>query len=257
MTSYQESKVAIVTGGSSGIGRATAIELAQAGWRVCVTGRRETELQETVKAIQEGEAEAIHVAGDITQEDVVARVFKETTSRWRRIDLVFINAGISPPSVPLADQKLTDFISTVNVNLIASYLCARESFRYMSTQSPQGGRIVLNGSISAHTPRPHSEGYTSTKHAITGLSKTLSLDGRQFDIAVTQIDIGNAASEMGLKAKSGQGLLQADGEYRQEDVMDLTYAAKEVVHAANLPLGVNVANVIIQATKMPSYVGRG
>lgn len=166
-------------------------------------------------------------------------VFKRTVAAWQRVDLVFVNAGISPPAVPLAQQKLSDFVSTVNVNLIAAYLCARESFRYMAQQSPKGGRIVMNGSISAHTPRPHSEGYTATKHAITGLTKTLSLDGREHDIAVTQIDIGNAATEMGLRAKAGPGLLQASGEHRHEDVMDLSWAAKEVAHVASLPLSVN------------------
>lgn len=148
------------------------------------------------------------VMGDITKEDVVLRVFAETAQRFGRVDLVFCNAGISPPNVPLAEQKFSDWQATVDVNLTAPYLCAREAFRYMEKQQPQGGRIIINGSISAYAPRPHSSPYTATKTAMTGLSKSLSLDGRKFNIAVTQIDVGNAASEMTLKMKQGPGVPQ-------------------------------------------------
>lgn len=195
----------------SQLGRTSAIALARSGWNLTVTGRRQQELDETVKLIEEaaGKSGVGHsVAGDITQEDVVMRVFTETAQKFGRVDLVFCNAGISPPNVPLAEQKLSDWQATVDVNLTASYLCARESFRYMQKQQPQGGRIIINGSISAYAPRPNSSPYTATKTAMTGLSKSLSLDGRQFNIAVTQIDVGNAASEMTVKMKQGSGVPQ-------------------------------------------------
>lgn len=185
--------------------------LARAGWNVTVTGRREAELQETVTLLNSaaGRQDAgFYVSGDITKEDVVLRVFKETAGKFGRVDLVFCNAGISPPNVPLAEQKLSDWQATVDVNLTAPYLCAREAFRYMEKQQPQGGRIIINGSISAYAPRPFSSPYTATKTAMTGLTKSLSLDGRKFNIAVTQIDIGNAASEMTAKMKSGPGVPQ-------------------------------------------------
>ncbi|PWZ02770.1 NAD(P)-binding protein [Testicularia cyperi] len=256
----REGKTAIVTGGSSGIGRTAAIALARAGWKVAITGRREQELQETIRLMEEAaQASDIghFIVGDITQEDSVIRVFSETSQRFGRVDLVFCNAGISPPNVPLAQQKFSDWQATVNVNLTAPYLCAREAFRYMETQQPQGGRIIINGSISAYAPRPHSSAYTATKTAMTGLSKSLSLDGRKFNIAVTQIDIGNAASDMTNKMKEGPGVPQADGSLRHEPTMDREWVGKEIVHVAEMPLGVNVANVVIQATNMPSHVGRG
>ena len=283
-------KTAIVTGGSSGLGRTSAIALARAGWNVTVTGRRENELQESVSLINQaaGREGAGHfVSGDITKEDVVLRTFHETAEKFGRIDLVFCNAGISPPNVPLAEQKLSDWQATVDVNLTASWLCAREAFRYMEKQQPQGGRIIINGSISAYAPRPNAQAYTATKTAMTGLTKTLSLDGRKFNIAVTQIDVGNAASEMTAKMKSGPGVPQSDGSLRQEPTMNRDWVGKEIVHVAEMPLGVNgksqpksrctsplacsltnarpvfsiwlstVANVVIQATNMPSHVGRG
>ncbi|KAJ1031834.1 hypothetical protein NDA13_002220 [Ustilago tritici] len=253
-------KTAIITGGSSGLGQTSAIALARAGWNVTVTGRRENELQESVTLLNEAagrEGAGFYVAGDITKEDVVLRVFKETAEKFGRVDLVFCNAGISPPNVPLAEQKLSDWQATVDVNLTAPYLCAREAFRYMEKQQPQGGRIIINGSISAHAPRPFSSPYTATKTAMNGLTKSLSLDGRKFNIAVTQIDIGNAASEMTAKIKSGPGVPQADGSMRHEPTMDREWVGKEIVHIAEMPLGVNVANVTIQATNMPSHVGRG
>ncbi|EPQ32474.1 uncharacterized protein PFL1_00669 [Pseudozyma flocculosa PF-1] len=253
-------KTAIVTGGSSGIGRSSAIALAKAGWNVCVTGRRETELQSTLVDMHNASGRSdggLYVAGDITKEDVVASVFKQTTAKFGRVDLLFANAGISPPNVPIMEQKLQDWQATVDVNLTAPWLCAREAFRAMSTQSPRGGRIIINGSLSAYTPRPHTEPYTATKHAMTGLTKSLSLDGRAHDIAVTQLDIGNAASEMTLKMKSGPGVLQANGELAHEPTMDRRHVADQVVAIAEMDLSVNIANIIIQATKMPSYVGRG
>ncbi|KAJ1583606.1 hypothetical protein NDA12_001576 [Ustilago hordei] len=253
-------KTAIVTGGSSGLGQTSAIALARAGWNVTVTGRREKELQETARLLDEAagrEGAGFYVAGDIIKEDVVLRVFKETADKFGRVDLVFCNAGISPPNVPLAEQKLSDWQATVDVNLTAPYLCSREAFRYMEKQQPQGGRIIINGSISAHAPRPFSSPYTATKTAMNGLTKSLSLDGRKFNIAVTQIDIGNAASEMTAKIKSGPGVPQADGSMRHEPIMDREWVGKEIVHIAEMPLGVNVANVTIQATNMPSHVGRG
>ncbi|GAC95657.1 hypothetical protein PHSY_003233 [Pseudozyma hubeiensis SY62] len=224
------------------LGRTSAVALARAGWNVTVTGRRETELQETVTLLNQaaGRQDAgFYVSGDITKEDVVLRVFKETAEKFGRVDLVFCNAGISPPNVPLAEQKLSDWQATVDVNLTAPYLCAREAFRYMEKQQPQGGRIIINGSISAYAPRPFSSPYTATKTAMTGLTKSLSLDGRKFNIAVTQIDIGNAASEMTAKMKSGPGVPQSDGSLRHEPTMDREYVGKEIVHIAEMPLGVN------------------
>lgn len=235
-------KTAIVTGGSSGLGRTSAIALARAGWNVTVTGRRENELQESVNLINQaaGREGAGHfVSGDITKEDVVLRTFKETAEKFGRVDLVFCNAGISVPAVPLAEQKLSDWQATVDVNLTASWLCAREAFRYMEKQQPQGGRIIINGSISAYAPRPNAQAYTATKTAMTGLTKTLSLDGRKFNIAVTQIDVGNAASEMTAKMKSGPGVPQSDGSLRHEPTMDRDWVGKEIVHVAEMPLGVN------------------
>ncbi|GAK62416.1 3-oxoacyl-ACP reductase [Moesziomyces antarcticus] len=252
-------KTAIVTGGSSGLGRTSAVALARAGWNVTVTGRRETELRESCDQIDaaSGRSSSHYVAGDITKEDVVLRVFKETAEKFGRIDLVFCNAGISPPNVPLAEQKLSDWQATVDVNLTAAWLCAREAYRYMEKQSPQGGRIIINGSISAYAPRPNTSPYTATKTAMTGLTKSLSLDGRKFNIAVTQIDVGNAASEMTAKMKEGPGVPQADGSMRHEPTMDREWVGKEIVHIAEMPLSVNIGNVVIQATNMPSHVGRG
>ncbi|KAN0066008.1 hypothetical protein ACQY0O_000100 [Thecaphora frezii] len=282
-------KTAIVTGSSSGIGRVTAIALARAGWNVCLTGRREQQLIQTLSLLHNAagrEDGAIYVVGDISNEEVVARVFEETAAKFGRVDLVFANAGISPPNVPIMEQKLEDWKATVDVNLTASWLCAREAFRYMSRQQPEGGRIVLNGSLSAYTPRPcellereawdidarrtddergvlvcdwlsslarlallavmipcanrtDTQPYTATKHAITGLAKSLSLDGRVHNIAVTQLDIGNAASDMTAKMKNGPGVLQANLERRHEDTFDSRHVADIVVHVAGLELEVN------------------
>ncbi|PWN48064.1 NAD(P)-binding protein, partial [Violaceomyces palustris] len=201
-------KTAIVTGGSSGIGRSAAVALAKAGWNVVVTGRRVEQLQESVDLIDqaaERKGAGKFVQGELTKEEVVQDTFSQTLKEYGRVDLIFCNAGISPPNVPFAEQKLSDWKATVDINLTAPFLCAREAFRVMSKQSPKGGRIIINGSISAHTPRPMSAPYTATKHAMTGLTKSLSLDGREHDIAVSQIDIGNAASDMTTFMREGPG----------------------------------------------------
>ncbi|PWN99859.1 NAD(P)-binding protein [Tilletiopsis washingtonensis] len=260
-------KAAIVTGGSSGIGRSTALALHRAGWSVCITARRAEALEETLRLMRaqpgsaDGSAQALKAtsfAGDITSEETVLALFKHAYEQLGQIDLVFCNAGVSTAAVPLFDLPLADWNKAVSTNLTATFLCAREAFRYMSPErGGKGGRIIVNGSISAAVPRPHSAPYTASKHGCTGLTKSLALDGRAHNIAVSQIDIGNASSDMTERMRTGPGVMQADGSLRQEPVMDREHAAREVVHIAEMPLSVNVQFVTIQATKMPSMIGRG
>ncbi|CAO1625306.1 unnamed protein product [Jaminaea pallidilutea] len=254
-------KTAIITGGSSGIGKSAALRLALSGWNVVITGRREQklkaagqEIREAVGKVRQDVAIAYRV-GDVTKEEDVVQLFDDVMSINGHIDLVFCNAGVSPPSVTLAEMTLSDWRSAIDTNLTASFLCAREAFRRMKDHG--GGRIILNGSISAHTPRPDSAAYTASKHGLTGLTKSLALDGREFNISVSQIDIGNAASDMTARMTTGPGVKQADGSYKHEAVMDREYAAREVVSIAELPLEVTKLFVVIQATAMPSMVGRG
>ena len=243
-------RTAIVTGASSGIGRAVARELATRGWAVALVARREDALRDTAL----GMAHALVLPGDVTDVGFVNAAFDRVVQDWGRVDLLFNNAGIFPPAQPIEEMSPDTWRAAVDVNLNAMFWCVQAAFRTMKAQSPQGGRIINNGSISAHAPRPMSSPYTTTKHAITGLTKAASLDGRAYDIAVGQIDIGNAASDM--TAAMTQGVLQPDGTRRPEAVMDVGHVARAVAHMAELPLEANVLFQTIMATTMP-FVGRG
>ncbi|POX37611.1 3-oxoacyl-ACP reductase [Streptomyces sp. Ru73] len=249
----ETTKTAVVTGAGSGIGRAVALTLAAAGWSVALAGRRADALEETAALAGDG-AGLLAVPTDVTDEDAVAALFAAVRDRFGRVDLLFNNAGTFGPPVPLEELSYADWRSVVDVNLNGAFLCAQAAFRAMKEQSPQGGRIINNGSISAHTPRPHSVAYTATKHAMTGLTKSLSLDGRPYGIACGQIDIGNAATEMTGRMQTG--ILQANGELAVEPVMDAADVARTVLHMAALPLAANVQFATVMATTMP-YIGRG
>jgi NAD(P)-dependent dehydrogenase (short-subunit alcohol dehydrogenase family) len=240
----------LVTGASAGIGRATAERFLRAGWNVALLARR----QEALEAMKDQWPNALALPTDVTDEPAVARAFAATAEAFGRIDVLFNNAGRFGPSGLIDEITLEAWQETLSVNLTGMFLCARAAFRQMRTQWPQGGRIINNGSISAHAPRPGSVAYTSTKHAITGLTKTLALDGRPVEIACGQIDIGNAVTEM--TAAMASGVRQADGSLQAEDRMDVSHVAEAVFHMASLPLGANVLFTTIMATKMP-LVGRG
>ncbi|WP_405474048.1 SDR family oxidoreductase [Streptomyces canus] len=256
MQTAQHSRIAVVTGAGSGIGRAVAVELLRAGWSVALAGRRTQTLEETAALAPEGTGGAsIAVRTDVSQPDDVAALFTATVDRFGRVDLLFNNAGtFGPGGVPVEELPYDAWRHVVDTNLNGAFLCAQAAYRQMKEQDPQGGRIINNGSISAHTPRPHSVAYTATKHALTGLTKSLSLDGRPYGIAVGQIDIGNAATDM--TARMGTGALQANGEVAPEPVMDVADVARTVRHMAELPLAANVQFATVLATAMP-YVGRG
>ncbi|HET9668873.1 MAG TPA: SDR family oxidoreductase [Casimicrobiaceae bacterium] len=247
-------KCAIVTGAGSGIGRAVALALARAGYRVALAGRREAPLQDAVRAAGERGGSLVTVTTDVTDEASVARLFDTVRERFGRLDLLFNNAGIGSPPVGLEDLPVATLRAVIDTNLLGAFLCTQYAIRIMKTQTPRGGRIVNNGSISAHAPRPDSAPYTATKHAITGLTKSTSLDGRKYDIACGQIDIGNAATEM--TARMQAGVPQANGEIAVEPVMDVENVASAVVYMAGLPLSANVQFMTVMATKMP-FVGRG
>ena len=242
---------AIVTGGGSGIGRAVALALGRAGWRVVLAGRRETELN---AVCSESSDELVPIQTDVTDENSVRHLFDQTIARLGRIDLLFNNAGTGSPSSAVADVALSDWSSVIAVNVTGAFLCAREAFRRMAAQSPRGGRIINNGSLSAHVPRPRSAPYTVSKHAITGLTRALSLEGREFDIACGQIDIGNAATHM--TAGFAAGSMQADGTVAPEPTMDVAHVAASVVYMASLPAEANVQFLTVMAAKMP-FIGRG
>lgn len=249
-----ESKIAMVTGAGSGVGRAVAQSLLNAGWSVVLTGRRQEKLDETARLAGAQEAHCLAVPADVSQAADVHALFEQTQARFGRLDLLFNNAGVFVPAVPIDELSLADWQSSVDVNLTGSFLCAQAAFRLMKHQQPRGGRIINNGSISAHAPRPNSTPYTATKHAITGLTKCLSLDGRAFDIACGQIDIGNAMTEMA--APMAKGVRQANGEIAVEAVMDVKHVASAVLYMAGLPLEANVQFMTVMASKMP-FVGRG
>lgn len=243
--------IAIITGAGSGIGRAVVRDLAAHGWCVALAGRRAAALEDTAADLG---AQALVHPCDVTDPDAVAALFAATTARWGRVDLLFNNAGIFPPVVALEDLSAADWRATVDVNLNGAFWCLQAAFRQMKRQNPRGGRIINNGSVSAHAPRPHSAPYTATKHAMTGLTKAAALDGRAHDIAVGQIDIGNAASAM--TGAMASGVLQPDGSRRPEPVMDVAHAARAVRHMAELPLDANVLFMTVMASAMP-FVGRG
>lgn len=245
--------VAIVTGAGSGIGKAAALALLADGWRVALAGRRADAL-DAVAALAPDAARVLAVPTDVTQEDQVAALFQHTVDVFGRVDLLFNNAGRGAPSVPLEELDLATWQAVVDTNLTAMFVCLRQAFRVMGGQTPRGGRIINNGSVSATTPRPHSIAYTSTKHAVSGLTKTASLDGRRLDIAVGQIDVGNAMTE--LAARMAEGVLQANGEIAAEAMMDVDIVGQSVLYMANLPPEANVMFHTVMATRMP-FAGRG
>ena len=248
------SRIALVTGAGSGVGKAAALALLAAGWRVALVGRRPEPLQE-VAAQSDAAADRYLVApADVSDEASVQAMFGKVVSHFGRLDLLFNNAGVNAPGIPLEDLSLDQWKNVVDINLTGMFLCIREAFRVMKAQSPRGGRIINNGSISATTPRPNSIAYTSTKHAVSGLTKTASLDGRKYDIAVGQIDIGNAATDMAMRM--AKGVMQANGEVAVEPLMDVNIVGQSIVYMASLPLEANVMFHTVMATKMP-FAGRG
>jgi NAD(P)-dependent dehydrogenase (short-subunit alcohol dehydrogenase family) len=244
--------IALVTGAGSGIGRAVAVALARGGWTVVLCGRRPGLLEAAASAAGNG---AVAFGCDVTDPLSVESLFTEIDARYGRLDLLFNNAGVSAPVVPLEDLDLDDWRSVVDTNLTGLFLCTQHAFRIMKRQTPRGGRIINNGSISATSPRPCSVAYTATKHAVTGLTKSTALDGRAYDIACGQIDIGNAATEMTERIAEA-GALQADGSTRREPTIDADHVARAVLYMAGLPLTANVPSITVMATKMP-FVGRG
>jgi NAD(P)-dependent dehydrogenase (short-subunit alcohol dehydrogenase family) len=247
-------RVALVTGAGSGIGRAVALAFLRAGWQVALAGRRAEALEESVELAGEHAVRAIAFRTDVTQPESVRALFDAIVERCGRLDLLFNNAGANAPGTPLEDLPFEQWQQVVDVNLTGTFLCLQQAFRVMKAQTPRGGRIINNGSISAHAPRPNSAPYTASKHAVTGLTKAAALDGRKYDIAVGQIDIGNALTPMA--ARMPQGVPQADGRMAPEPVMDVQVVADAVLHMAGLPLDANILSMTVMATKMP-FVGRG
>jgi NAD(P)-dependent dehydrogenase (short-subunit alcohol dehydrogenase family) len=245
--------IALVTGAGSGVGRAAALALVAAGYQVVLTGRRQAALEET-KVVASGPGESHVMPCDVTDPEAVGRLFREIAQRFKRLDVVFNNAGSFSPATNFGDLDFATWRHVLSVNLDGAFLIAQGAFALMKRQRPQGGRIINNGSISAHVPRPGSAAYTASKHAITGLTRSISLDGRAFNIACGQIDIGNAFTEM--TAAISKGALQADGSLRPEPTMDARHVGEAVAHMASLPLTANVQFITIMATNMP-FIGRG
>ncbi len=249
----QDNRIAIVTGAGSGVGRAAALALLNDGYRVALVGRRVEPLQETAGMAISSE-HALIVSADVSDEQSVEAMFAQVVKKWGRVDVLFNNAGVNAPGIPLEELSLAQWKNVIDINLTGMFLCIQHAFRVMKAQNPQGGRIINNGSISAHAPRPNSIAYTSAKHGVMGLTKTAALDGRKYDIAVGQIDIGNAATEMA--ARMAKGVMQANGEIAIEPLMDVNIVGQSVLYMANLPPEANVLFHTVMATKMP-FVGRG
>lgn len=248
------SKIALITGAGSGIGKASALALLRAGYAVVLAGRRAEALQATVDAAGALGTHTLIVPTDVTDPNSVRALFAKTVATYGRLDVLFNNAGVGAPALPLEDLSYEQWRAVVDINLTGSFLCTQEAFKIMKSQTPRGGRIINNGSISAHAPRPNSAPYTATKHAITGLTKSTSLDGRKYDIACGQIDVGNADTEMVSRMKTG--IMQANGQIAVEPTMDVENVANAVVFMANMSLDANVQFITVMATKMP-LVGRG
>jgi len=246
-------KSAIVTGAGTGIGKAVALALLKDGYRVALAGRRKEPLDLAIAEAGAG-SRALAVPTDVSEPTQVGALFAKTRETFGRVDLLFNNAGVNAPGIPLEDLSVEQWRSVVDINLSGMFFCIQEAFRVMKSQDPRGGRIINNGSISAHAPRPNSSPYTATKHAVTGLTKSASLDGRKYDIACGQIDIGNAATEMA--ARMAKGVPQANGSIAVEPLMDVQHVASAVLYMASLPLESNVQFLTVMATKMP-FVGRG
>ncbi len=247
-------KIALVTGAGSGIGRAVTLTLHAAGYAVVLAGRRADRLDETAAQAKPDGGPMLVVPTNVSDPASVSALFARTRDSFGRLDVLFNNAGIGAPGIPMEDLTFEQWSSVVGTNLTGAFLCAQEAIRIMKTQEPRGGRIINNGSISAHTPRPNSAPYTATKHAMTGLTKCISLDGRKYDIACSQIDVGNAETEM--SARMARGVPQADGTRAVEPRFDVQHVADAVLYMANLPLDANVQFITVMATKMP-FVGRG
>lgn len=248
------SKVAIITGAGTGIGKAAALALLKDGYRVVLAGRRLAPLEKVVADADVSGSQTLIVQTDVSDPVSVHALFVRTKEAFGRLDVLFNNAGVGAPGIPLEDLSYTQWKTVVDINLTGVFLCTQEAFKIMKAQDPRGGRIINNGSISAHAPRPNSSPYTATKHALTGLTKATALDGRKYDIACGQIDIGNAETE--LTARMSQGVPQANGQVAVEPVMDVDHVAQAVRYMANLPLDANVLFMTVMATKMP-FVGRG
>ncbi len=253
-SAHSSSKIAIVTGAGSGIGKSVAVALARNGYSVVLAGRRKEPLEATALEVRQANSQALVVPADVNDPTAVRDLFAKTKSAFGRLDLLFNNAGISGPAIPLEDLAYEKWKSIVDTNLTGTFLCTQEAFKIMKSQEPRGGRIINNGSISAHAPRPNSAPYTASKHGVTGLTKATSLDGRKYDIACGQIDIGNAATHMAERMT--KGVPQANGTVAVEPTMDPADVARAVVYMASLPLDANVQFMTVMATKMP-FIGRG
>jgi NAD(P)-dependent dehydrogenase (short-subunit alcohol dehydrogenase family) len=248
------SKVAVITGAGSGIGKATALAFLKDGWNVALVGRRQNVLEEALAEAGTDATRGMAVPTDVSDPQSVAALFEAVKKRYGRVDVLFNNAGLNAPGVPFEDLPYEKWKAVVDVNLSGSFLCAQAAFRAMKEQTPQGGRIINNGSISAHAPRPDSAPYTASKHGVSGLTRTMSLDGRKYGIACCQVDVGNAMTE--LAARMAKGVKQADGAIKPEPMIDVSDVARSVLFMASQPPGVNIYHLMVMATNMP-YAGRG